>query len=272
METAFGADDLCRSHAGMCCKQCSKTCSNPNVQGRYASGWHQPVGGSGWRGPAWYCRDCWWAWRPTLIVGITGATGSGKSTLATSVCDALQSRAPDPVASETVQQDFHRRYEQFWVAVGSLHLPDWEPAERSDWESLLISIEEAAARSRVVLVEGYCLLHDDRVWSLLDKVIWLEVDQDTCCDRRDKWPTEWSTKKAYFEQCIWPAHQRYKASVFQRSSDRQESGDKRIALHMTATESIDKLASNLVEHVLAWLHEQEQMYSKGLHEENSRAT
>merc|ERR1711974_218955 len=65
----------------------------------------------------------------------------------------------------------------------------------------------------VVIVEGYCLLHDARVCDLLQGLIWVDIDEKTCKQRRTSYPRGWD-HTAYFDECIWPAHSRYQELVF----------------------------------------------------------
>lgn len=240
------------------CWQCHRRFVAPHGRGRYLSGWLDPVGGLGWRGPHWYCCDCWSSWRQTLVVGLTGPTKAGKSTLAEGVCAALHASDAGIVSCEVVQQDFHRTREEFWMKHRDVHLPDWDSPERCDIRALLISVEEAAARSRVVLVEGFCLMHDKRVRALFDRVVWLELDESTCRERRvSHWPDGWHSSDEYFDECVWPAHKRYKVNRFDKSSNSVRGFPNGHTLTLSGIAQPEQLVDQLVQCLRGWLSEQD---------------
>merc|ERR1712061_563601 len=118
--------------------------------------------------------------------------------------------------------------------------------------------------SRVVLVEGYCILHDEFVSGILDRVVWVELDESTCCKRREHWPDGWLSKEEYFDSCVWPAHRRYESDVFcnapgKASRTRSIPQILRVCGTSPQHQSIDTLTNS----IRGWLTEQDVLHGCG---------
>merc|ERR1712118_23098 len=57
------------------------------------------------------------------------------------------------------------------------------------------------------------ILHDDQVRGMIDRHVWIAVDESTARKRRYSTPPRWPSKDEYFDECIWPAHKRHKAML-----------------------------------------------------------
>ncbi|CAK0804047.1 unnamed protein product [Prorocentrum cordatum] len=186
-----------------------------------------------------------------LVIGITGSTRSGKSTLA-----ARFARAFGPDACAIVGQDDFRFPgadvpEDSWVEVDGVWLRNWETPSLTDWIAFEGAIQQAAATRRIVLAEGYSLLHSERVRRMLCGVIWVEIDELTCWQRRGhSYPQNWD-RDAYFSQCIWSAHQRYRASVFDAKAGIAKAFVDRM-LVVSGSEPLRALCSQALTSVQSW--------------------
>ena len=82
----------------------------------------------------------------------------------------------------------------------------------------------------VVLLEGFCLLSNALVRESVDIVIWIDVDQETCRQRRKvsrfPKPSGWDFAE-YFDSMVWPAHTAY-AKGFRRAYQHSQDSVKRL--------------------------------------------
>lgn len=240
------------------CRGCGECFQAPRAKGRF---WRPSP--DSWSLPMWYCRGCWQNWheRPTLLVGITGSTRSGKSTLADGACRALNEEFAADACGVVRQDDFlSMRPDNMWIRRGDQWLKNWEVPERTDWAGLVRSIEQAAANHNIVLVEGFFLLYDERVRALLDRFVFVAIDEATCRERRGGFPYGWPSNDAYFDECIWPSYRQYEAFLF--SDKPQQLGDSAgvlaavspdHVLHLQGTESPDILVRTLTDWLRQWL-------------------
>jgi len=122
-----------------------------------------------------------------LVVGLAGCTASGKSTL----CDAIvQRQAPGSVAIVTLdnfwqEEDRLPMLPDDWLArnpnMARLKKHDTNVPESVNWaaaeEHIRNTIASAkSAGTRIVLIEGFLLFSQPQLIALLDRTIYLTVD------------------------------------------------------------------------------------------------
>lgn len=141
----------------------------------------------------------------TKLIGITGGSGAGKTTL----CEKLLAKYPDRFVLVQLDDYFYPRNE-----LPVLHgEPNFDHPDAVNVDKLLHDLAELRAgrsitvntrnlrvnpdywqtKQRIpvvceprpfVLVEGFLLLHDERVRNALDKTIWLEAPHEMRWERR----------------------------------------------------------------------------------------
>lgn len=185
-----------------------------------------------------------------LVIGMTGSTRSGKSTLATRLAQALGHDACAVVGQDDFRLSGKNVPEDSWEEVNGDWLRNWETPSLTNWVAFEGAIEQVAATGRVVLAEGYSLLHSECVRRMLHGVIWVEIDESTCWERRHSYPRGWD-RAAYFSQCIWTAHRRYQASVFDGEASIGKTFAGRMLL-VSGSEPLDALCSQVLTFVQSW--------------------
>lgn len=166
----------------------------------------------------------------TYLIGIAGGSGSGKSTLAY----GLQANFPDLI--EVVHFDDYQKMEE--------HVPvhhgmkNWDHPEAIDFEGLLRDLRllkngqdvkvmtksakhnpeyEKSGRiphvmkaKKIVIVEGYMALTDERIRKLYDFTVFLDLHADERMKRRTKF-----INPEYTEKILLPMHKEYVESAKQ---------------------------------------------------------
>lgn len=160
-----------------------------------------------------------------IFFGITGGTGAGKSTL----CNALKNEYPDKIL--LIQLDDYFKPQADKPKVGdiinsdhpdSLYLDkladDLIKFKRGEsvvintknedlnpnFEKTKVRIPIAFDSKPIILVEGFLVLHNEKIRKLLAASIWLDVDHKTRWERRAhfKYPE-------YEEKVLLPMHKQF---------------------------------------------------------------
>lgn len=162
-----------------------------------------------------------------IFIGITGGSGAGKSTLS----NALKNKYPDKI--ELIQLDDYFKPLIDKPKVGDIINSDHPDAlfldkladdlfKLSKGESVIINTKneylnpefkntkekilvEFHSKS-IILVEGFLLLHNEKIRELLDVSIFLDVEHKTRWDRRVHLANK---NKEYEEKVIIPMHNQY---------------------------------------------------------------
>ena len=149
--------------------------------------------------------------RPTLVVGITGAPSAGKSSLAQELQYMLWERYGTRSNVVVAQQDFdlgNKAGPGAWLWERNQWLSYWESPDATDWEKMEREMLEAVKQHPIVIVEGHCLFSSERLYRFLNSLIWLDVDEEGCWDRRAEYPGGWEPAH-YFYKCLWPGHREH---------------------------------------------------------------
>ena len=161
------------------------------------------------------------------FIGITGGSGAGKSTL----CNALKNKYPDKI--ELIQLDDYFKPSEDKPKVGEIRNSDHPDAlfldkladdliMLSNGESVIINTKNEHLNPNyektkekipvefypkpIILVEGFLVLHNERVRKLLTTSIFLDVEHKTRWDRRVHLGNK---NKEYEEKVIIPMHNQF---------------------------------------------------------------
>ena len=149
--------------------------------------------------------------RPALVVAVTGAPSAGKSSLAQELQYMLWERHGTRSNLMIAQHDFdlgHSAGTGAWIWERHQWLSYWESPDATDWESMEQEVLEAIKEYPIVIVEGHCLFSSDRLRRLLNCLVWLDVEQEECWNRRTQYPKGWEPAH-YFYKCLWPGHEEH---------------------------------------------------------------
>ncbi|CAK9001120.1 unnamed protein product [Durusdinium trenchii] len=146
-----------------------------------------------------------------LVVGISGAPSSGKSLLGAQLQKALSDQNFPCILIS--QQQFHlgdSAGKNSWWWENGRWLGYWESPDATDWQALQQAVVNAAeTETSIVLVEGGGLFWEKAVSQMLQCLIWLDLDEETCWNRRGRtcYPPGWRPKR-YFKW-LWGGHQEH---------------------------------------------------------------
>ncbi|MCA9352005.1 hypothetical protein KC866_01255 [Patescibacteria group bacterium] len=160
-----------------------------------------------------------------IFIGIAGASGAGKSTL----CTYLQEKYPDQIGLIQLDDYFKKQIDvpkykghDNWDSPDALRLDQlyqdllsfqkgesvmvWTKNEKlnPDYKKTDKRIEIEFQPKPVMLVEGYLVLHDERIRNLFETSIFLDIDQRMSWKRRVHFKND-----AYFEEVILPMNTQY---------------------------------------------------------------
>ena len=149
--------------------------------------------------------------KPACVVGITGAPSAGKTSLAQELQYMLWERYGARSTKMISQQDFDLGSSAgagAWSWEHGKWLSYWESPDATDWKKMEHATLEATKHHPIVIVEGHCLFSSERMCRLLNGLIWMDVDQEGCWDRRAQYPEGWEPAH-YFYKCLWPGHEEH---------------------------------------------------------------
>jgi len=173
-----------------------------------------------------------------LVIGITGCTRGGKSWTAKALRNAFTASLGANGSVAVVGQDsFWRRPVRITCANGKVRSSEEEP-ECTDHAAFAAAIQTARQSRRVVIAEGFQLLHAPEVAAQISHVFVLEIARDEAKRRRtvDRVHNPNPMSTSDFDDLVWPAHERYYAQSVRPCVDtgeamvlRSPSNDKDVA-------------------------------------------
>ena len=136
-----------------------------------------------------------------FIVGITGCSGCGKTNLAENLSFRF-------LSCKVISLDSFYKTDVDRDAIVS-----WEDPSLIDWNEAEKEIRNARERHKMLIVEGFCMLHCEEVRKLLDVTVGVVIEKDVALQRRMKrdeqvWNDKASTE-SYFEDYVWKEHCKY---------------------------------------------------------------
>lgn len=150
------------------------------------------------------------------VIGITGPTRCGKGRVVKMLAAMLERERGWSERSGQLkiigQDDFWRQTVPIVLPDGTSYYSE-EEAECHDFNELFNSIEASLAQKGVlvVIVEGFTIIHDDRVARLCDNIFHLDVNRENTILRRSARHAHNPNPmpKNVCEDVVWPAHEKY---------------------------------------------------------------
>lgn len=155
------------------------------------------------------------------MLAITGPSGCGKSTIAAAIGAALESQmdvrfvhgdsffvGPKPSSYWTQENKDH---------PGAIDIVALRSAVVS--AAAAPSPPAVSQRRRLVLLEGFLLLHDAPLMANVDAVLFLRANAATCLNRRlarsERTEHEASGLVQYYHNCVWPGFLKYTEAAYE---------------------------------------------------------
>ena len=139
-----------------------------------------------------------------LVIGISGGTCTGKTTLSNLLLEKLYSRK-EPVVLN--QDDFYFDEEYTGhVKIEGLNHVNWELPSAFDFPRLRRRIEDLKGEGKYVILEGITIFNDEQTAKLCDVKFFVEIDYETCLERRRNRTYDPPDVEGYFEQVVWPEY------------------------------------------------------------------
>ncbi|MEQ8243146.1 hypothetical protein [Fulvivirga sp.] len=131
-----------------------------------------------------------------MIIGIAGVSRSGKTTLAISLKEKLGD-------AEIVSLDnYPASIEKFQYINDVI---DWEHPSSLDLEKVTHLVREAASKNKYVIVEGIFLFYYQPLMSLINKLIFLNLEK-TDFLKRKLHDNRWGQIPTWYKEHIWQSH------------------------------------------------------------------
>lgn len=149
---------------------------------------------------------------PPVVIGLTGASRCGKSWVAKDLAEAFSL----PHGCIVGQDSYWKRSMRVRLPDGRDVMSDEEPA-CVDNGKFVDAVERAITTAtgqgqKVVIVDGFQLLHDPLIPPLLHQIWLLDLDEHECIQRRSAPRGPLNRHPMSRKQCkelLWPAHERY---------------------------------------------------------------
>eukprot|EP01084_Bolivina_argentea_P029290 54352_1 len=152
-----------------------------------------------------------------IVIGVSGATRSGKGTLSKKLFYELGGKN---LCILLCQDQFFDRKTIYQELNGN-----WEDPRALNHDAFLSKINDTIKKLKTdvatgvntnqmikyLILEGFLLFHDNRIVDLMHYKYWLDINKQTCYNRR------MHTKRVpenYFHKNLWPCYQKYRKSVF----------------------------------------------------------
>jgi len=154
--------------------------------------------------------------RPTII-GISGATRSGKGTVSYLLKERLGNKCSVLLSGDGF---FDMKI------IGRKLGGNWDHPGAVSHDTFFNCISELLccgtvshrgqeyklASSEYIILEGYMLFYDPRIVNLIDVKFWLDIDKETCHQRR---MSTTRVPEQYFQELLWPHYVYYRNYVIQ---------------------------------------------------------
>jgi hypothetical protein len=190
-----------------------------------------------------------------LLIGVSGVSCSGRGELSRSIQEKLEGDGHR--VSLVVQDNFDTNASRVRLPPEAPPQAAYEYTESIDFDRFLGAVNDACARSQIVIVEGFRVFHEsdppkhlanwDRPLTEAMKVrIWLEISQKTCHQRRNA--TRVMTE-GLFDQALWPCHMKYKEDVLANVSN----GVTGPLLEINGEQALSQVFEQAMEHIAPFL-------------------
>lgn len=136
-----------------------------------------------------------------MVIGIGGISNAGKSTLATRIKNIYGNRKVVILC----QDDYVFPKDQ--IPKINDHI-DWECPESIDFKRYLSVVQNAILQNELVIVEGIFAFYDKAVVELMEKKIFLTLDQKFFFMRKNN-DLRWGKEPDWYVEHIWNSHLKY---------------------------------------------------------------
>ena len=164
------------------------------------------------------------------VVAIAGGSGAGKSTISYSLVDSdpekfdilnfddyqkLKSDDDLPIIDEIINWDHPDiiRWDDLISDIntlkngGAITINSWAHRSNPDYHKHKKMIKRTIPPKEIIIVEGYLALYNPILNNLYDLSIYLDIDESTRNERRDKGAVV--TNEGYVEKVLIPMHRKY---------------------------------------------------------------
>ena len=155
---------------------------------------------------------------PVIVVAVTGATRSGKTLLTDKLFNKLILDLDYRVV-KILQDRYFLDFHTLTARVRKGDTINWDDPRAIDWDKFyedivhqkgLFPVNDDSVKN-FLFVEGFMCLYEERLRKLFDVIIWLEIDEQTCFERRMFSKPVTTT---YFHTNLWPNYTSYRNLIF----------------------------------------------------------
>ncbi len=136
-----------------------------------------------------------------MIIGIGGISNAGKSTLARRIKNHYSSRSVTIIC----QDDYAMPTEN--IPTIKDHV-DWERPESINFNIYEKVVKEEIEKSEIVIIEGIFAFSKNSLLEIIDKKIFLTLDQRSFFKRKNK-DLRWGQEPDWYIEHIWENHYKY---------------------------------------------------------------
>lgn len=136
-----------------------------------------------------------------MIIGIGGISNAGKSTLARRIKDHYSSKS----VSIICQDDYAMPTEK--IPTIKDHV-DWERPESINFSLYEKVVKEEIEKSEIVIIEGIFAFSKDSLLEIMDKKIFLTLDNSSFSMRKNN-DLRWGQEPDWYVEYIWKSHYKY---------------------------------------------------------------
>ncbi|XP_059163126.1 nicotinamide riboside kinase 1-like [Physella acuta] len=143
-----------------------------------------------------------------LIFGLGGITNSGKSTIAAMLCKNL------PFVEVMCQDDYFLDPDDAQIERDEDGVRNWEKLSALNMNKMTSDVETWIAKHSskvsdqisVLVIEGFLIFNHSKLSSLMDYKYFIQINQETCKERRIKRVYVPPDPPSYFENYVWPMY------------------------------------------------------------------
>lgn len=143
----------------------------------------------------------------TRLVGISGCTNGGKTTLSKKLLAELPN-------SYYLSQDefYHKRDSRHYDYIPELDSFNFDVISCIDMKKFHNELSKLIrlAKYEYIIIDGILLYDDDKLYKMLEKKYFLDLDKDECYRRRQSRQYKIADTANYFEFCAWNEFLKYK--------------------------------------------------------------
>ncbi|XP_059174084.1 nicotinamide riboside kinase 1-like [Physella acuta] len=143
-----------------------------------------------------------------LIFGLGGITNSGKSTIAAMLCKNL------PFVEVMCQDNYFLDPDDAQIERDEDGVRNWEKLSALNMNKMTSDVETWIAKHSskvsdqisVLVIEGFLIFNHSKLSSLMDYKYFIQINQETCKERRIKRVYVPPDPPGYFENYVWPMY------------------------------------------------------------------